>query len=94
MHLIYGECLCNANAAARMYRERYPNAERYPDHRVFINVHRSLSEGRFPSQMVSEGRPVMPYEAEVLQAVEEDPSISVRGIQQSIGVPKSTAQRI
>lgn len=94
MHLIYGECLCNANAAARMYRERYRNAERHPDYRVFINVHRSLSEGRFPNQMTSEGRPVMPYEDEVLEAVEQDPSISVRGIEESIGVPKSSAHRI
>ncbi|KOB62356.1 Transposase-like protein [Operophtera brumata] len=60
MHLIYGECLCNANAAARVYRERYSNAERHPAHRVFINVHRSFSEGRFPSQMVGEGRPSRP----------------------------------
>lgn len=94
MHLIYGECLCNANAAARMYRERYPNAERHPDYRVFINVHRSLLEGRFPNQNTSEGRPFIPYEDEVLEAVEQDPSISVRGIEENIGVPKSTAHRI
>ncbi|KOB64745.1 Uncharacterized protein OBRU01_21206 [Operophtera brumata] len=44
--------------------------------------------------MVGEGRPVMPYEDEVIQAVELDPSTSVRGIEESIGVPKSTAHRI
>ncbi|CAF4928620.1 unnamed protein product [Pieris macdunnoughi] len=57
MHLIYGECLCNASEAARRYRERYPNADRYPDHRVFTNVHRLLfSEGRLPNQVHGEGR--------------------------------------
>lgn len=94
MHLIYGECRCNANAAARLYRERYPNSERHPDHRVFINLHRSLLEGRFPNQMVSTGRPSIPYEEQVLAAVAEDPSVSVRGLGASIGVPKSIAHRI
>ncbi|KPJ06059.1 hypothetical protein RR48_14501 [Papilio machaon] len=37
MHLIYEECRCNANAASRLYRERYPNDQKYPDYRVFIN---------------------------------------------------------
>ena len=74
MHLIYGEYLCNANAAARMYREKYPNAGHHPYYRVFINVDRSFSEGHFPNKMISEGRPVMP--SEVLQVAEQNPSIS------------------
>ncbi|GBP93661.1 hypothetical protein EVAR_65786_1 [Eumeta japonica] len=68
MHLIYGECRCNASAVARLYRERYPNLERYPDRRVFVNVHRSLTEGgHFPNQILAGGRPSFPYEEEVLQ---------------------------
>lgn len=94
MHLIYGECRCNAGAAARLYRERYPNAARHPDSRVFVNVHRLLSEGRFPHQAVNEGRPRLGVEDEVLQAVADDPSTSVRAIEASTGVPKSTAHRI
>lgn len=94
MHLIYGECRCNAGAAARLYRERYPNAVRHPDSRVFVNVHRLLSEGRFPHQAVNEGRPRFDVEDEVLQAVADDPSTSVRAIESSTGVPKSTAHRI
>ncbi|GBP48001.1 hypothetical protein EVAR_83702_1 [Eumeta japonica] len=74
MHLIYGECRCNASAAARLYRERYPNLERYPDHRVFDNVHHSLTEGgHFPNQIRGGGRPSFPYEEEVLQEVADDP---------------------
>lgn len=95
MHLIYGECRCNASAAARLYRERYPNAARYPDHRVFTNVHRLLfSEGHLPNQEHGGGRPANPMEDEVLEAVEEDPSTSVRAIEITTGVPKSTAHRI
>lgn len=94
MHLIYGECRFNASAAARLYRERYPNSARHPDHRVFTNVHRLLSEGRFPNQAHGEGRISFPYENLVLHAVEEDPSSSIRAIEASTGVPKSTAHRI
>ncbi|GBP43827.1 hypothetical protein EVAR_82259_1 [Eumeta japonica] len=95
MHLIYGECRCNASAAARLYRERYPNAARYPDHRVFTNVHRLLfSEGHLPNHEHGGGRPANPMEDEALEAVEEDPSTSVRAIEITTGVRKSTAHRI
>ncbi|CAG5019856.1 unnamed protein product [Parnassius apollo] len=63
MHLIYGECRCNANL------------ERYPDHRVFVNVHRSLTQcGRFTNQIRAGGRVRFPYEDEVLQEVADDPN--------------------
>ncbi|GBP39652.1 hypothetical protein EVAR_25476_1 [Eumeta japonica] len=92
VHIIYGECRCNASAAARLYRERYPNLERYPDHRMFVNVHCSLTEGgHFPNQIRAGGRPSFPYEEAVLREVADDPSISVRGTEERTGVPKSTA---
>ncbi|GBP26317.1 hypothetical protein EVAR_95488_1 [Eumeta japonica] len=95
MHLIYEECRYNASAVARLYRERYPNAARYPDHRVFTNVHCLLfSEGHLPNHEHSGGRPANPTEDEVLEAVEEDPSTSVRATEITTGVPKSTAHRI
>ncbi|XP_068618462.1 uncharacterized protein [Battus philenor] len=94
MHLIYGECKCNASAAARLYRERYPNAERYPDHRVFVNVHRSLSNGLFPNELHSKGRPSVVSEDKLLEEVTRDPNSSVRGIAARIGITKSTAYRI
>ncbi|CAH2039702.1 unnamed protein product, partial [Iphiclides podalirius] len=88
MHLIYEECRCNASTAARLYRERYPNLERYSDHRVFVNVHRSLTEGgHFPNQIRTGGRARFPNEEEVLQKVADDPSISVRGIEERTGIP-------
>lgn len=71
-------------------RDRYPNAARHIDYRVFINVHRFLLEGRLPHQAHGEGRPVAPYEELVLRSVQEDPSISVRTLERDIGVLKST----
>lgn len=57
MHFICGECRSNASAAARLYRERYPNAERHPDHRVFVSLYIAYSQGRFPNARTSGGRP-------------------------------------
>lgn len=94
MHIIYGECHCNASAAARLYRERYPNAARHPDHRVFINVHQSYSQGRLPSAHTAGGRPRGYEENVVLNEVENDPSTSLRAIERATGIPKSIAQRI
>ena len=94
MHLIYGECRCNGSAAARLYRERYPSAARYPDHRVFMNVHNSYTEGRLTSASIRSGRPRAEYENVVFEEVAEDPSTSVRAIEESTGVPKSTVRRI
>lgn len=34
MHFIYGYCNDNGSAAAREYRDRYPNRQRYPVHRI------------------------------------------------------------
>ncbi|GBP52472.1 hypothetical protein EVAR_32028_1 [Eumeta japonica] len=86
MHLIYGECRCNASAAARLYRERYPNVIHDKDHRVFTNVHCLLSEGRFPNPAYGEGRIFFTYQNVVLKAV-EDPAL-VRAIEASTGGAK------
>lgn len=94
MHLVYGECRCNATAAARLYRERYPNAERHPDHRVFISLHQLYSEGRLPSVPRHSGRPRANYEDIVLNEVEQDSGTSVRAIELRTGIPKSSAHRI
>lgn len=90
MHLVYGECRCNANAASRLYRERYPNAQRYPDYRVFINVHQAFSEGRLPSDRRNTGRPRLKRDEEVLNEIEYDTTTSVRAIEAATGIPKSS----
>ncbi|KAL3287033.1 hypothetical protein HHI36_001519 [Cryptolaemus montrouzieri] len=94
MHLVYEECGCNASAAARLYRERYPNAERHPKYRVFVHVHQSYSGGRLPHVRKSGGRRQADYEDMVLEEVENDAGTSVHAIEMNTGVPKSIAQRI
>lgn len=94
MHLIYGECRCNGNAASRLYRERYPNALRYPDYRVFINVHQAFSEGRLPSNRRNAGRPRLEHDEGVLNEIENDATTSVRAIAASTRISKSSVHRI
>lgn len=97
MHYIYGECQGNARAAARLYRQRYPNEDRYPDYRVFINVHRLYSEAVIPGRADHEqdrGDHDLEMEDEVIQRVRDHPGVSVRSIEQLTGIPKSSAHRI
>lgn len=97
MHFIYGECRGNANAAAALYRERYPNL-RHPDYRVFIRVHGCFSEGRIPGSGVggtSAGRPVISNDEEiVLDEIERDSSVSTRTLALHTGISRSRIHRI
>ncbi|GBP35638.1 hypothetical protein EVAR_33841_1 [Eumeta japonica] len=93
MHIIYGECRCNANAASRLYRERYPKSPRYPDYRVFINVHQVISEGRLPSNKSNAGRPRLGRDEQVLAEIENNATTSVRAIEAAMEIPKSSAHR-
>nr|CAH7752763.1 unnamed protein product [Callosobruchus chinensis] len=54
----------------------------------------STRKGHLPNHERGGGRPANPEEDEVLEAVEEDPSTSLRAIEITTGVPKSTAHRI
>lgn len=94
MHLIYGECRCNATAASRLYRERYPNAERYPGYRVFINVHKAYTEGHLPNDRRNTGRPRTVNRRQVLREIQNDPTTSVRAIEAATGIPKSSVHKI
>ncbi|CAH2089550.1 unnamed protein product [Euphydryas editha] len=107
MHFIYGFCNGNANRAAALYQERYPNI-RHPDYRVFIQVHNLLCEGRLRGTGLSgasEGRPQRHSvfvgvidtgvkSVEVLELVEEDPSTSISQISRRTGIPKKSVHRI
>lgn len=93
MHFVYGECQGNSCAAARLYRERYPNL-RHPDHRVFRNVHLAYSQGVLPGNRGGLGRPRGDYDEDVLQEIQNDPSTSTRNIERNLGISKSVANRI
>lgn len=94
MFFIYGLCDGNARQAARTYRERYPNRDRYPDHRIFLRVNNAYLEGRIPGVGNPEGRPRTVDERQILAEVEEDPSTSTRRISRRTGVARSTVHRI
>lgn len=94
MYYIYGLCDGNARQAARTYRERYPNRDRYPDHRIFLRVSNSYLEGRIPGSAVNEGRPRTVDERQVITEVEENPTTSIRRMSRRTGVAKSTVHRI
>lgn len=97
MHFIYGECKGNANEAATLYRERYPNA-RHPDYLVFIRVHSCFSEGRLPGSGVGGagvGRPPRgDTEDLVLAELDRDPTVSIRAIARRTGIGKTTAHNV
>lgn len=94
MHFIYGLCDGNARQAARVYRERYPDRDRYPDHRIFLRVSNAYLEGRIPGSAIHEGRPRVVDEHQILADVEENPTTSVRRISRRTGVARSTVHRI
>lgn len=93
MHFLYGLCNGNARQAAREYRNRHPNEERFPDHRLFIRVHNAYVEGVRPGMPVRAGRPLLDVDDEVLAAMEEDPSTSVRQISRNTGLARTTVHR-
>lgn len=72
MNYIYGECKCNPSEAARLYRERYSNS-RYSDNRMFVNVHRTYSQGQLPNGRRSNRKLRDDYDAIVSHEVEDHP---------------------
>lgn len=96
MHFIYGYCNGNGNAAAREYRERYPNREHYPDYRVFGRVHYAYLAGRVPGQPDRSGRPFsldVDEEEQILELFAQDPTTSTRRVARRSGIPRTTVQR-
>lgn len=97
MHYLYGFCDGNARAAAREYRQRYPNRDRFPDYRVFLRVHNAYMEGVLPGTHAPRaGRPVVRFDNEerILRELRLDPGISQRQISRNLAISRSVVQRI
>lgn len=99
MHYYYGVAEGNGLLAARLYREQLERRgevrEHYPDHRVFINTHRTLMSGQIPGTVRGGGQGVDPDRIDaVLEEVENDPSTSSRKIARSTGIPRTSVLRI
>lgn len=87
-----------ATVAAREYRQRYSNRNRFPDYRVFMRVHNAYMEGTLPGEHAARtGRPVVRFNNEehnILRQLRLDPGISQRQISRNLGIPRSTVQLI
>ncbi|GBP19966.1 hypothetical protein EVAR_11356_1 [Eumeta japonica] len=81
-------------AASRLYSEEYPNAQKYPDYRVFIHVHQACLEGHLLSDRRNAGRSRSERDEEVLNQIENDSTISIRAIEAATRIPKGSAYRI
>lgn len=99
MILAYGEAGQNSAAAARLYSQRFP--QRYhPGREVFIRlVQRGRESGHLqprPGQHGGRVRPrhILNIEEEIVNIVEEQPTISTRTLAAQLDVSNSTVWRI
>jgi hypothetical protein len=99
MLIIYGESGRNANAAERLYRERFPN-RLHPSSNVILRlINRVRNSGSVvPNRKGVDGvdRTVRTpnTEDEVLETFNEDGTRSIRHVANTMGLTKSTVQRI
>lgn len=98
MFLVLGECRNNANRAARLYAERYPN-RRHPDVNVIRRLDQRVREtgNVIPNAGPDRGRPrnvLRPLiEEEILEILEQQPTSSTRSIAQQVGVSQSNCTK-
>lgn len=89
MVYVYGLADGNCSEARRLYAERFPNS-RTPNHQTFRNIFQRLSESGTFSKRLRIGRPMAirtpEIEEAVLNAIEDEPSTSVRKISANLGV--------
>lgn len=92
-------CNGNLNAAARLYQERWPNRQRYPDRRTIGEAHRRFAEtGNVMPQRQDAGRPrnvLNPaMEVRIEQLFEDDPTTSTRAVARQVGVNHSQVHAV
>ena len=97
-HLMYGLAYGNSRGAQRLYRERFPE-RRCPDRRTFEAIdHRLREHGTFKSATRDWGRPrrkrTPQLEEEILHAVDDNPSVSVRQLASTSNVDHMTVWKV
>lgn len=98
MHFMYGLANGNAREARRLYMERYPNRV-IPNHRMFSDIHRRLSEaGSFSTKRINAGRPrsvrTPQLEEAVMNEIEQHPRTSTRKISVLLNASHQVVWRI
>ena len=86
-------------AAARRYRELYPNRDRFPDSRVIVAACRRMREGELvPRRGVNGGRAATlrtpALEEQIIGILERDPCTSLRVVARQMDISQSTVNRI
>lgn len=97
MIVAYGLAEENARAAARIYAERFPRRERHPTGRQIYRVVRQFRETTclvHNRGVVGPVRCRVRDEEAILQAVDEDPGISVRRLAHDTNISRTTVHRI
>lgn len=96
MVFVYGFCNGSATAAVEEYRRRFPH-QRTPDKNVFIRIYNKLCEtGMLPSANITSERATRQGLDEVeniLNLVEDTPTISSRRISAQVGIPQTKVIR-
>ena len=98
MLLLYGETHKNAREAARVYRERFPNRAKFPNHKIIIAAEQRLRQtGSLIKKKVNvRGRPVRNQEnaTNILAAVAANPHVSSRRLSEDSGISQRSVLRI
>lgn len=96
---VYIQCNGNSHAAARLYRERWPDRLQQPDRRTIGEAHRRFIEtGNVLPQRHDAGRPrdvLNPImEERIEQLFEDDPTTSTRAVARQVGVHHSQVHAV
>lgn len=93
--LILGECRHNYKRAAALYRRRFPRRQ-LPNDTTIHNIEIRVRRGNLRRQRRkynNNDRAMNPRFLEVMAMVHVNPHVSLREIQRTLGIPKSTAGR-
>lgn len=94
MILIFGECRKNANAAAQLYRERYPN-RLAPTDKIFRRLEAKLRSDwpktKRPRVRTATGEA---NEIAVIEAITENPHIGQNTIARNLGISQASVSKI
>lgn len=94
MFIIYVQCRRNTTEASSIYFNRYPE-RRQPHRTLFPRLEKNLREfGSFVQRRTHYKKQTEVAEVNVLAAVENEPTTSVRKIANECGLPKSTVNVI
>lgn len=100
MLILYGECQRNARLTCRVYRERFPDRQRFPTHGLITRlVNRARESGYVGLNRIERaGRPrdvrTVQLEERVIDAVHAEPGTSTRRLERRLHVSRTMINKI